>query len=539
MSGSGTTHPPIGTRPVHRLAFGGYRVVWHTVLLCALLQTAYGAAFIWRTSFVVEGQRYFCLLDDAMISMRYAHNWALGSGLVWNAGERVEGYTNFGWTGLLTLCHLFHLSPMHTCLLVQVLGIVTLWGCLVATARLAHACRLLPAAAICAVILAAACYYLPYFSLFGMEVGALYLVYTLALTGCVRAARRRDGRVGTLLWFVPAVLIRMDSLLVAVYAYGTLLLLIRRHYARLTLGLFFVLALMGIHVLWRHQYYGLWWPNTYYLKLTGWPLAERLETGLDHALWTAATLGMPVLLALPTLLAPKRWHALLWGPFVTAIAYQTYVGGDATPLSRFVVPTTAGLFVLAAQGTQQLMALFNALRTRALGALARAGFTLACLCAMNAIHWDHCIFVVPPQTTYGNRMNVRLWRAIERVADPDATLAVSWAGAVPYFSQRQCCDILGKCDAHIARLPAVRGVARAGHNKFDIGYTLTRYKPDIVLHAYAPREPAFARCYHPAVVTIDGAPLAFFVRNGTPHVRRTASISWNDAGRIIHAMNTQ
>src|SRR5262245_49032609 len=38
------------------------------------------------------------LADDAFISFRYARNWAEGQGLVWNPGERVEGYTNFLWT---------------------------------------------------------------------------------------------------------------------------------------------------------------------------------------------------------------------------------------------------------------------------------------------------------------------------------------------------------------------------------------------------------------------------------------------------------
>ncbi len=40
-------------------------------------------------------------VDDAYISFRYARNFARGLGLVYNAGERIEGYTNFLWTVLL------------------------------------------------------------------------------------------------------------------------------------------------------------------------------------------------------------------------------------------------------------------------------------------------------------------------------------------------------------------------------------------------------------------------------------------------------
>ena len=35
--------------------------------------------------------------DDAFISYRYVANFLNGDGLVFNIGERVEGYTNFGW----------------------------------------------------------------------------------------------------------------------------------------------------------------------------------------------------------------------------------------------------------------------------------------------------------------------------------------------------------------------------------------------------------------------------------------------------------
>ncbi len=42
----------------------------------------YAGVYIYRSSFVIEGERYFVLNDDAMVSMRYAHNLARGKGLV-------------------------------------------------------------------------------------------------------------------------------------------------------------------------------------------------------------------------------------------------------------------------------------------------------------------------------------------------------------------------------------------------------------------------------------------------------------------------
>ena len=40
--------------------------------------------------------------DDAYTSLRYVKNFLEGKGLVFNEGERVEGYTNFLWIMILS-----------------------------------------------------------------------------------------------------------------------------------------------------------------------------------------------------------------------------------------------------------------------------------------------------------------------------------------------------------------------------------------------------------------------------------------------------
>ena len=77
--------------------------------------------FIARTAFDVHGQRAFTLVDDAMISMRYARNLAQGQGLVWNVGESpIQGFTNLGWTLILALFHLVPFSSLHISLAVMI-----------------------------------------------------------------------------------------------------------------------------------------------------------------------------------------------------------------------------------------------------------------------------------------------------------------------------------------------------------------------------------------------------------------------------------
>ncbi len=80
---------------------------WRVPLIGALLGVLYvdwAVPFMLESSVVaIDGRRYFGLFDDAMISMRYAWNFSHGQGLVWNAGERIEGFTNLLWTLIMSV----------------------------------------------------------------------------------------------------------------------------------------------------------------------------------------------------------------------------------------------------------------------------------------------------------------------------------------------------------------------------------------------------------------------------------------------------
>src|SRR5206468_2965600 len=78
---------------------------------------------IWRSRFDLDGELYFGLFDDALISMRFARNLAAGHGLVWNAGQApVEGYTNFLWTVWMAVLHVISASPEQPSLLLKLSG---------------------------------------------------------------------------------------------------------------------------------------------------------------------------------------------------------------------------------------------------------------------------------------------------------------------------------------------------------------------------------------------------------------------------------
>jgi hypothetical protein len=52
---------------------------------------------------LIHALSYNYVVDDAYISFRYARNLTEGRGLVFNPGERVEGYTNFLWVLVIAL----------------------------------------------------------------------------------------------------------------------------------------------------------------------------------------------------------------------------------------------------------------------------------------------------------------------------------------------------------------------------------------------------------------------------------------------------
>jgi hypothetical protein len=60
--------------------------------------------------------------DDAFISLRYAQNLSRGQGLVFNPGERVEGYSNFSWVLLAAAAMRAGLDPVT---MLKVIGLAS------------------------------------------------------------------------------------------------------------------------------------------------------------------------------------------------------------------------------------------------------------------------------------------------------------------------------------------------------------------------------------------------------------------------------
>lgn len=525
----GVRAPAAGAKPDPRDERSS-RIGWPVFALSAAI-VAYGGWFIYRSSFLVEGKRYFCLFDDAMISMRYAANWAAGNGLVWQPGERVEGYTNLAWTLIMGVVHLFADGP-YPSLITQIIGIVVLLGCLAAVLKLGRACGLPPDIQMLAAILALGQWNLLFFTLVGMETGLHTLLITFGLAACVDSLRSGEARVAPLAWLAAAIFVRPDVLILILLTAFAMAIGCRRHRSRILIGLGVVVAVGVGLTLWRYAYYGAWLPNTYYLKATGWPLADRIPIGLRTGKWTVVALSASMVLAVVSLRRFESWRIYLFAAFAAMVAYEVYIGGDAWSRHyRFVVPVSLGLMVLAADGAS---AIAQYVRGRWRKFVA-GGLCLIALASANSLHWRHFLHLERPIATFANQTSVRYAVAVDRVADPSATVAVAWAGAFPYYSKRTCYDLLGKCDAHIARVAATDKIPIAGHNKYDPDYTFSTYKPDLMVDGIRLLRPDQLERFYPVVVTVDGVELLLSIRKGTRKVSGGERVDWRRAWMVFES----
>ncbi|MBK7496069.1 MAG: PH domain-containing protein [Candidatus Omnitrophica bacterium] len=89
-----------------------------------------------------------------------------------------------------------------------------------------------------------------------------------------------------------------------------------------------------------------------------------------------------------------------------------------------------------------------------------------------------------------NAANVAAAVWLKRATPPETVLAVHWAGALPYFYERKCIDLLGKNDRVIAHLPSRMTDAHAwipGHDRWDYNYSLGELNPPVVVSTTPPR----------------------------------------------------
>jgi hypothetical protein len=131
-----------------------------------------------------------------------------------------------------------------------------------------------------------------------------------------------------------------------------------------------------------------------------------------------------------------------------------------------------------------------------------------------------------------NQRMVRVGLVLRDLTDSQARIAVTWAGALPYFADRESVDILGKNDPVIAHQPmhlTARGLARwvafhPGHLKWDYNYSIGALQPDVITDLWINPEDAL-RYLRPGYVSWHRGNLRVWLKRNSGHV------NWETAAR--------
>ncbi len=417
-------------------------------------------------------------LDDAYVYLRYAENFLLGHGLVFNPGDRVEGYSGYLWM-------LYVLAGAG--LKFDVASFVQ-WGGIACHAVTTFVIWNYPRA-------------------FGRHEKALYpaLLYGWAPATALWAIMGLETSLFTLL-VVSSLLayLRLDSGFWERFLVGLLLSMTALTRPE---GIIIGLAIIGFETLWRMRtghirecipweyilpltvfvavllarfsYYGEWWPNPVYLKVgansTFWLRGLRyLLDFLNSFAGGALVIG---LCAIHGVFArrDKAWWAT-WCVTLTMCGLVVGSGGNNWPFWRYAVPMAPLVAILLSELLADGFRSARALKTpwRLSVTVAMVILSLLPIYTTQRNSWSSgrlSTFV------NGNRMffqHARLYGyVLKETLGPGDSFAIAAVPFLSYFYGGIVFDTLGLVDRHIAHRNLPLGHKVPSHEKGDGEYILS------------------------------------------------------------------
>ncbi|MDH4100050.1 MAG: hypothetical protein OEV28_05695 [Nitrospirota bacterium] len=416
--------------------------------------------------------------DDAFISFRYAENLVNGHGLVWNPGERVEGYTNFLWTLLMAIPIALGYDPVPFSL---GLGMACFAVTLGLTYLLASSILGSKNLGILTILLLGTNYTFSAYATGGLETQMQACLFVACACVVTRAVRSRIWTIGKSLSLsllcAAALLIRLDSSILVIVLLGASSYSILSENASVRTKQFLMLSLaaplviiVGGWLLWKLAFYGSILPNTFYSKVSG---AASIERGFYYFyvfLKTYWLIPMPFLAiwVLWKMQAPWKHPAAILAAIVALwFLYMIRVGGDFMEF-RFVVPVMPFFFILL------VMMIAELTTSRPVQALLVVVIIMGSL--WHAMTYTGYVSVKYRGIESIEELNNHVtskgqnWSHVGRLLGeafhyrPDVVIATTAAGAIPYYSRLATVDMLGLSDSRIAREGVVVGDV-PGHTK--------------------------------------------------------------------------
>jgi len=452
-----------------------YKTHFKFILLLLLLGLAFMA---WSNRFIQ---------DDAFISFRYADNFVQGNGLVWNPGEKVEGYTNFLWTILISIPLYLNLDPVRFSF---VLGLILFVLSLYFTYRLALTLLHSQHLALMAVLLLGTNYSFRSYATGGMETQLQTCLFVASLfLLCDSIAKNSWSAFRLLMLSVLlslAILTRLDSsLLLGVVLLVTLFHIFRGQNAGarkllMAASLFTPLVLLvGTWLVWKMHFYGSVLPNSFYVKVAS---LTSLKRGVIYVYLFFQSYWLVLFPFLFLVFgnrlrgkANRQW-LILSTTIMIWLLYVIAVGGDFMEF-RFIVPVLPFLLI------QIVWLIFVQVR--------RTKIQIALLLMVLAGSLHHELTFTNPSLRYYDVESTRGlsdlltqertdWIGIGKVLgesfnyDPNITIGITAAGAIPYYSRLRAIDILGLNDRWVARHGEIV-ISKPGHQRrATLNYLLER-----------------------------------------------------------------
>jgi hypothetical protein len=431
--------------------------------------------------------------DDAYISFVYSRNLAEHGQLVFNLGERVEGYTNFLWTVLLGVVMKIGVPPeVSSRVFGTIFGVAGLFVVHRFTARLRgrKSGWDLLAPALLAASSGYACWSsggleTQMFTFFTILGAAAYLTEGWRLSGAAFALAAMTRPEGILVFGI-AVLHRLVANLIA----EKRILPTRGEWVW---GLTF-LALFVPYYAWRWWYYGWPFPNTFYVKAGGAPppdyTAKMIRKGFYYV-WQWATQSKAIyavpLLVLGTIRRPRVGSFFLTLTIVYLV-YTISVGGDFMGLHRFVMPLFVTTAILAALGLEQL-ADWASRHDRPL--LAGAAGVIVVAFAVTQVGLSRASLEPKADNEIDRPGWLALYahdrmligKALAPRMRPDDFSVVGGAGVQPYYARMRSIDIFGLVSEDIAHNEPPRR-PRPGHQKWGSPSRILSYEPTFIFYCY-------------------------------------------------------
>ncbi len=396
--------------------------------------------------------------DDAFISFRYSVNLAHGQGLVFNSGERVEGYSNFLFVLLLSAASLLSLDVVVVAKLLGVASLVVVvwlvyrWSIQWSGERNAGGVALL---------FCGTAAYLAYWAVSGLETVVYAMLVLVAAVQYVRYLRDGVSALTVAPPFLAVALMRAEGVVFFVMTCGFHLGLLVSRQRRWSLRWGEVVAVSAVLLpylavlAFRLSYFGSLVPNTVVAK-TGY--ARQLSDGIIYLVEFLPIAATLVYLGLrPRWLPgpprrPGEWY--LWWLCGWWMVMVVGFGGDWMLLYRFFVPILPLLILLASVGFGRMWVNASHQMDRGRGSKRVLLAVLGCGLLLNfgLSFWQIRPAVMENYMSWEQATrDVGLWLAAN--AREGQSIALFDAGKVPYYSGLRTIDCAGLVDPTIAELP--------------------------------------------------------------------------------------